>query len=138
MKRVTEMLKFHPIQDKDVQKEFCAECRIQFMPEAMAYSAYEDDTFIGVAQFDIKSEGGVLYNVTLLPEIDDWEARFILGRSVMNFVDLCGMQDMYCEDSDEKFCRMLGFHKNDEGKYYLDMTGFFTSSCEHADKAPVK
>ncbi len=130
------MLKFHPIQDKEIQRDFCEKCRTAFIPEAMAYSAYEDENFIGVAQFDIKNDGGVLYNVTLLPEIDDWEARFILGRSVMNFVDLCGMHDMYCEESDEKFCRMLGFRKNEEERYYLDMTGFFTSGCGEKEKAP--
>ena len=35
------MLRIHAIQTKDVQKQVCELCSVEFMPDALAYAAYD-------------------------------------------------------------------------------------------------
>ena len=35
------MLRIHAIQTKEVQKEICEKCSVEFIPDALAYAAYD-------------------------------------------------------------------------------------------------
>ncbi|MBR6726514.1 MAG: hypothetical protein IKL81_05955 [Clostridia bacterium] len=122
------MLICKAIQDKNEQKRICGECDCVYIEEALAYSAV-DGKLLGVAQFSLKEDGGHLYNINEAVGTHDVEALFVLGRAVMNFVDLLDEKNMYYDGCDEKIARMLGFKKNEDGRYYINMTGLFDSPC---------
>ncbi len=142
------MLRIHAIQTKEAQEKVCHECGVQFMPDALAYAAYDtpeipDDPttkdiltgkLLGVAQFSFKKEGAYLYDLTSPEGIDDFEALFIMGRSLLNFVDLCGTHDAflpYPERISQRLISAVGFKKREDGRYYMNLRGFFTK--HHGD-----
>ena len=137
------MLRIHAIQTKDMQKQVCELCSVEFIPDALAYAAYDtpeipDDpttsdeapgTLLGVAQFSFKKDGAYIYDLRSPEGIDDFEAMFIMGRSLLNFVDLCGTHDAYLafpERIEPRLVTAIGFKKLENGKYYMDLRGFFT------------
>ena len=87
------MLTAKPIQNKEEQKSACKLCSIPFRPEAFAYSQKENNEIIAMSQFDILSDGGVILDLQMKDGLsDDIEALFILGRAVLNFLDLSGIK----------------------------------------------
>ena len=56
---------------------------------------------------------------------------FILGRQTMNFIDSCGAHICYAANDagDEKLICAIGFNKNQNGEYFVDMTGMFEGKC---------
>ncbi len=121
------MLEIKPIQSKDEQASCCARCSVPYDADCMAYAATLDGEFIGVAQFTIEKDGGFLKNVTLIQGLDDFEAIFLMGRAVLNFIDLCGIHTATCAEdaASETHIKAIGFKKNDNGVYYADMTHMF-------------
>ncbi len=137
------MLRIHAIQTKEVQKEICEKCSVEFIPDALAYAAYDtpeipddptsSDTLpgelLGVAQFSFKKGGAHLYDLRSPEGVDDFEALFIMGRSLLNFVDLCGTHDAYLPYPERLSTRLItaiGFKKQEDGTYYMNLRGFFT------------
>ena len=123
------MLRIIPIQTKDEQKDLMALCSIPYREEALAYAAYVEDTLVGGAQFTLS--GGVcrLLDIRSPEGISDEEALFIMGRGLLNFVDLCGIHDAYAENRgnmNEKLLARIGFWYNEEGALYMNLRGFFT------------
>ena len=123
------MLKILPIQTKDEQEKLMTLCSIPFRPEALAYAAYVEDTLVGGAQFTLS--GGIcrLLDIRSPEGVDDDEALFIMGRGLLNFVDLCGIHDAYAINEgnmDKKLLARIGFWKNDKGEEYMNLRGFFT------------
>ena len=125
------MLSVVPVQDKEEQKRFCELCSLEYDIRAMAYAAYSDGAFTGVVQFRIEGEAASITGDAFLPDAYDFEARFIMGRAVMNFIDLCGIENMFCDLSDERFARALGFRPDANGRMTLNLTGFFDTPCSH-------
>lgn len=127
------MLKIKPIQDKDVQKSLCDDCLCHYRPDAFAYQAYEGEELLGVAQFEILGESSEIYNITQIPTVpDDFEGMFILGRAVLNFLDLCSVKvAKWPEPVNEKeasLARALGF-KEVDGVPTLSLVGLFDAKC---------
>ena len=121
------MLEIKPIQSKDEQASCCARCSVPYDADCMAYAATIDGEFIGVAQFTIEKDGGYLKNITLIPNLEDFEAVFLMGRAVLNFIDLCGIHTATCAEdaASETHIKAIGFKKNDNGVYHADMTHMF-------------
>ena len=92
------MLEIKPIQNKDEQEAACARCGVAYHPDMMAYSAKDDGNFIGVAQFTIIEGAGYIQSITLTEGTDDFEALFLMGRAMLNFIDLCGIHQAFCAD----------------------------------------
>jgi hypothetical protein len=124
------MLEVKPIQSKEEQKRLCGLCSIEYNADALAYSAYEGDTFLGITQFSIHDKKGQIYNITPVSGTDDIEALFIMGRAAMNFIDLCKIADVYYEDGNEKLGHMLGFRPDCAGRYYMNINGLFEAPCK--------
>ena len=130
------MLKVFPIQQKEEQETLCRRCGIPFETELLAYQATVDDVFMGVCQFKLSPDGGIIYH--LAPSQDrpiDNEALFVMGRAALNFIDLCGIHEAYY-DGDEnipgaQLLHAVGFRKNDQGRLYMDLTDFFSAPCQH-------
>ena len=96
------MLTASPIQNKEEQKNICALCSIPFRSEAFAYSQKENGKTIAASQFDINADGGIILDLRMREGLeDDIEALFILGRAVLNFLDLMGNESCTFAVKDE-------------------------------------
>lgn len=128
------MLKVLPVQTKLEQEEICKSCNVKFNPDLMAYAATVDDKLAGVCQFKLTEKGGMIYDLAPVANTKDFEALFVMGRGTLNFIDLCGVHVAFFvgDDPDDSLLRAVGFKKNDEGVYEINLEGFFTDHChEH-------
>ena len=130
------MLKVLPIQSKDEQKRLCALCGVDFNEELLAYAASVDDKFCGICQFKLTDKGGIIYDIAHANGSFDRQAIFVLGRAALNFIDLCGVHyaifsGQLTENVDERLIRQIGFSKNGEDVYSIDLTNFFDHPCQH-------
>ena len=118
------MLEIKPIQSKEEQEAACVRCGVPYQADMMAYSAKDDGKFIGVAQFTMIEGAGYINNITLIEGTDDFEALLLLGRAMLNFIDLCGIHQAYCADdaADARILTAIGFKRNENGKLHADMT----------------
>jgi hypothetical protein len=129
------MLKVLPIQSKDEQERICNAANVKYDPDLLAYAATVDDVLVGVSQFKLTSKGGIVYDIAPIPDRFDFEALFVLGRGTLNFIDLTGVHkafyDAPVDESNEMLVRRIGFCKRDDGRFFVDLTNFFTSPCQH-------
>ena len=134
------MLEILPIQTKIEQEAICARCGMPYEASCLAYHALVDGELAGACQFRMNDKGGFIRHLGLVKDRelsaqDRAEALFVMGRGTLNFIDLCGVHDAYFEDAafeDEAMIKAIGFRKNDEGRWYMNLEGFFTSSpCKH-------
>ncbi|MBO5845363.1 MAG: hypothetical protein J6Q77_01835, partial [Clostridia bacterium] len=105
----------------------------EYNPDALAYSATVDDRLAGISQFKVTAEGGLIYDLAPALDFDNFEAMFVMGRGTLNFIDLCGVHRAYFvgEVKDELLLKAVGFKKNDEGKFEINLEGFFTDHCHN-------
>ena len=125
------MLKVIPMSDPREQERACLICGLKYDKGQFAYAAYEDDAVVGAAQFYIKD--GIGYVSDLSVSEDSLPLAMLLGRSVLNFLDLHGVSEVYFEKDGEfyeKAARVIGFKKRD-GRYYASLTGMFTAEHHH-------
>ena len=130
------MLKVFPIQSKTEQQALCARCGIPFRTELLAYQATVDDVFVGVCQFTLQPEGGILYHLAPVSDAQpDKEALFVMGRAALNFIDLCGVHTAYFDGDTTvpgiKLLQAIGFKPDENGRLKMDLTNFFTTPCKH-------
>ena len=130
------MLKVLPIQSKDEQKHLCAICGVEYKEELLSYAASVNDEFCGVCQFKLTDVGGIIYDIAHPDGLFDAQAIFVLGRAALNFIDLCGVHSAtfvgaLSENIDDSLIRRIGFSKNSEGIYSVDLTHFFDHPCQH-------
>lgn len=130
------MLKVLPIQTKEAQEDICKQCNVKYDPDLMAYSATVDDKLAGVCQFKLTDKGGMIYDLAPKNDTNDFEALFVMGRGTLNFIDLCGVHRAFFlgKDCDEGLLRAVGFKKNDDGIWEIDLEGFFTDHCHQHDQ----
>lgn len=128
------MLIIRPIQDKKYQKEVCELCGFVFDSSLFAYSEKENDKLIAGCQFDILGKSSIISDFGMvIGENEDLEALIILGRSVMNFLELSGAETCTFDTSSSsngKYAKALGFRLLD-GKYQITLKGLFDSKCSH-------
>lgn len=126
------MLIIKPIQEKERQKLFAELCGVVYREEAFAYSAETDGKPVGICQFVIKGESGHILDIANAKGVDDADALFIMGRAVLNFVNLCGCHDAYA-DEETPMLHRIGFRTRD-GKVKMTLDGFFEAPCENEKK----
>ena len=133
------MLEVLPIQSKADQQEICNLCGIPFQTDDMAYKAMIDGQLMGICQFTMNADGGHIHNLSLvqnkeiLPK-DRAETLFVMGRATLNFIDLCGVHSAFFEDqtfTDEPMIKAIGFKKQENGAWWVDLTDFFLHPCQH-------
>lgn len=128
------MLKVLPIQTKAEQEIICKQCNVNFCPDLLAYSATVDGELRGVSQFKLTAEGGLVFDIAQVADVYDFESLFVLGRATLNFIDLCGVHFAVYKgaiENEEKelLIKAIGFKKDTDGAYSIDLTGFFTDHC---------
>lgn len=128
------MLKVLPIQSKTEQEEICRACGVEYNADLLAYSAEMDGVLAGVCQFKLTAEGGVIYDFAPAKayEGDIFEPLFVMGRGTLNFIDLCGVHRAFFDAnySDEGMIRAIGFTKNSDNRYEVNLEGFFEEPCK--------
>ena len=133
------MLEVIPIQTKIEQEAICARCGVPYNADYMAYQAVIDGALKGICQFSMDAKGGHIHNLALVTEgeitaIDRVESLFVMGRATLNFIDLCDVHVAFFEDEsfpDEGMIRSIGFVRNSEGQWEMNLTDFFAHPCQH-------
>ena len=128
------MLKVLPIQSKAEQEDICKKCNVTFVPDLLAYGATVNDVLMGVSQFKLTDKGGIVYDLAPADGTFDFEALFVLGRGTLNFIDLCGVHSAVFvgdipDEQTERLIKAVGFKKNENGEYFVNLEGFFTDHC---------
>ena len=85
------MYEIKSVQSKVEQEHICGQCEIVYDIDTMAYAAYEDDILIGAAQFNIKGKAGYICDL----KCSNIEALYLLERTIISFLELCGIKDVY-------------------------------------------
>ena len=133
------MLQVLPIQEKAEQEALCARCGIDYKVDAMAYHALVDGRLTAVCQFRMDADGGHILDLSTVKDVeltdrDRIESLFVMGRAALNFIDLCGVHVAYFEDTNfegEGMIKSIGFEKDAEGRWFVDLTDFFIEPCQH-------
>ena len=122
------MLKVLPIQSKALQEEICLQCKVVYNADLLAYAAYDDERLLGVCQFRMAAEGGIIHDLSPAEGTDSFEGMFIMGRGTLNFMDLCGARAAYYRGAtdNERLLLAIGFQKDEKGEYSVNLEGFFT------------
>ena len=119
---------------KTVQEEICKKCGVKYNPDLMAYSSTVDEKLTGVCQFKLTDKGGLIYDLAPVEGTNDFESLFVMGRGTLNFIDLCGVHKAFFvgEFENEALLKAVGFKKNDDNVWEINLEGFFTDHChEH-------
>ena len=127
------MLEVLPIQDKQELDALCARCKIPFRTEMLAYQALVDRELKGICQFTMNDEGGRIVDFAPVPDAYEFEPMFVMGRAALNFIDLCGVHRAFfdAEYSNETLIKAIGFSRNSDGRWEMDLTDFFKEPCKH-------
>ncbi len=125
------MLIVKPIIDREIQKSLCMECGIEYDPELLSFSAYNDEEFIGICQFSVSGSIATAVNLCLKPGIRDFEAAFIMSRGALNYIDLCGFHTARCtlEAGDPTLLRAIGFKEIGNNLFEMNLTEEFNEKC---------
>ncbi len=128
------MLEVLPIQDKQEQEALCARCKIPYRAELLAYQALVEGELRGVCQFTMNASGGRITDFAHVPEKYEFEPMFVMGRAALNFIDLCGVHTAFfdAEYENEALIKAIGFSKNSDGRYEMNLTDFFKEPCKHS------
>ncbi len=127
------MIQVQPIENKDEQKALCALCRADFLPDALAYRALDDaGNVTGICQFFLDDKGGHITHIAAPQGKDDADTLFLLGRSALNFMDLCGAKTAFFEGDglSRELLLRIGFTTKTEIPS-VSLEGFFTHPCQH-------
>ena len=128
------MLEVLPIQDKQEQETIANLCGVPFRTELLAYKALVDGELRGICQFTMNKDGGSIIDFANVPEKYEFEPMFVMGRAALNFIDLCGVHRAYfdAECDNETLVKAIGFSRNADGRFEMDLTNFFQEPCKHS------
>lgn len=126
------MLIIKPIQTKEEQKNLCILCGAEYDADCMAYSAREDDALLGISQFRILGDNGVIYDLKNKIGVIDTEALIIMGRATLNFIDLLGIKNVIIKEDTNNLPQILGFKKT-HGIFKINLEGYFDSPCKKSN-----
>lgn len=121
------MLEIKPIPSKTEQEAACARCGIPYDAACMAYGAKDNGELRGVAQFTFERGEGYVKNIATAVGLDDFETLLLMGRAVLNFIDLCNVHTAVCAEnaSTGRAIAAIGFSRDRDGVLRADMTKMF-------------
>ena len=140
------MFVIRPVDDKGIQKELCSVCGCSYLAEDFAYFAAnlsEDGTkllgILGICQFALKNDRGVVHNLQPMPGTFDEEVMIIMIRTAMEFIHRCGCETMVLAEGacDSAFGEKIGFRLTD-GEYRINLVEFYKSPCSFQAKLTKK
>ena len=123
------MLKVTPIQSKEDQRAACEKCGATYEPDLLAYELSEEGKTLGVCQFKMAPEGGVIRTIDLVD--DKFDLFYMLCAGTLNFIELCGALYAYLDfEISPTKAKLLGFDPDQNGRYRIDLKKFFSSPCK--------
>lgn len=134
------MLIIRPIQEKQKHIELCDKCGCEFREDALAYIAFDADEStheprfdIGICQFTIHNDEGVITALKAACGVNDDEALMIMARAVMHFVYRCGFKYIYISDAaaGSSLINSLGFKSGNNGRHFIELEKFYESPCHY-------
>ena len=127
------MLIIKRIPDGEMQEYLCSLCGAEYDEEYDAFSCYENERFVGICQFACNDGVAHLKDLRCREgEKVDSEALIIMGRGVLNYVDLHGTHKATCapDASSETIILACGFKRTEDGGFFVDLDGFFDGKCD--------
>ncbi len=128
------MLEVLPIQTKQEQEAACAACNAEYREELLCYAAYVEGELMGICQFSLKPEGGIISSLDA-KDGADFQTLFVLGRAAMSFIEICGGETAFFDapvnEDNKLLVGAIGFKPNESGRYSVDLRGFFDHPCSH-------
>ena len=134
------MLVIKPIQEKQLQRILVSACGGTYDPDSFAYAAYECDSnnetvlyIIGVCQFSISRESGVINCLHTIPGIEDDEALKIMARAAMNFLFRCAVPTVCMQEgaAQPALSASLGFRSGTDDSLRIDLEKFYEAPCRY-------
>ena len=125
------MLKIIPMTKTEEHERVCLRCGLEYDKTQFAYGAYEEEEIVGGAQFTVRDGIGYITDLKCAGEVS-YPLVMLLGRAVLNFLDLHGVCDAYFEkrgDVYDKCAAIIGF-KLKEDLFYANLRGMFTVDHE--------
>ncbi len=125
------MLIIKLIPDSEMQEYLASLCDIKYDEECDAFSCYENEKFVGMCQFKVNGDTAYIKDLRPRNGISDAEAMIIMGRGVLNYIDLHGTHKAACssEAAEETLILACGFKRMDDGTFFVDLDGFFDGKC---------
>ena len=126
------LLSVLPIQDKEEQRTLCEKCGVEYDADLLAYKLIEGETAVGLCQFKMTREGGSIVTLNCFGGEEFFRYIHMLGRGALNFMDLIGARYGYLDDPtvDDVIAKAIGFEKDENGRYKIDLKALFTSPCQ--------
>lgn len=82
------------------EKQRAAECTAlgaEFLPDAMAYAAYEAGSPLVICQFTISEDKGTILAFNSDPKTEN-TLNYLTVRAVLAFMEICGAESCLCHD----------------------------------------
>ncbi len=126
------MLTIKETNDKLKAREFLKSCGNQYeLGDDIVMTCQENDKILGVTSLSLKDGQVYLNLLEILSEANDISLKLGMLKSVMNLADLRGIKHIYGTNKDlEELYKLLRF-KEEDGRYVLNLEGYFTT--EHCD-----
>ena len=124
------MLRARPLRNINEQKNACDACGMQHNADFLYYAIFEDETdCLGNCAF--KFGPGYAEVLDVKPKIGtyDDEAMFILGKGVLNFIDLIGFKKVVYKADDTKHAKLMEYYPKD-GVMQVNLEGYFEEHCK--------
>ena len=126
------MLIIKKIPDEEMQEYLCGLCGAEYNEEYDAFSCYENEKFVGICQFICANGTAYIKDLRTRDGISDAEALIIMGRGVLNYIDLHCTHKAKCapDASSETIILACGFKRTEDGGFFVDLDGFFDGKCD--------
>ena len=127
------MLQVLPVEDKELQREYCETVGVEYDADQICYAAYDNGELRGISLFRIIDKYCVIFRIKLADGVSDHLAEYLLAKAPMNLCDRCGIKKAVFKDKNEALAKELEFIEKD-GIYTLDLEGYFTTPCHSREK----
>lgn len=124
------MLEMRPVYTSYEREEYTKSFGIVPEEGKTVICARYPDRFVGLAYVSVSGEVGTVHKLSLIDGYTDETDIFLLGKAMLNYLDLHGARTVIypdaAGDNNDALAARLGFRKNDAGIYCLHLEGYFT------------
>ena len=122
------MLEMRPVYTSYEREEYTKPFGITPEDDKTVICARYPDKFVGIAYVSFDGTEGTVHLLSLIDGYDDETDIFLLGKAMLNFLDLHGVKNVtYPYVTDVPLAKRLGFRENENGTYTLCLEGYFTA-----------
>ncbi len=127
------MLEIKPVYTSYEREEYTKVFNITPESDHFVICARNNGRFVGLGYGYFAETHGTIEIMKLVDGYDDDIDRFLLGKAVLNFLDINGVKTVIYTGDDIRLAKALGFStKTKEVTLYLE--GYFSAGHEHEKK----